>query len=193
MATQLSASPNKRYLFLGDSYIVRLRDYGCLPEGSFVIAKGGTAPRDWYDMVGNEKYVDYYAELNAVKESRLKGIVYYYGINDATDWWNVAYAERQLSDLRRLFPNTKIYVLKIFSVAVTYKKDWHVVSPAVEEYNAAISAFCDGDDKLVYLDTTEAYTTIYGNLRRGCTEDGIHLTEEYYGKWWKKIKKRISE
>lgn len=187
-----SASNNLRYLFIGDSFIVRLKRYGYTLQKSYVYAKSGTAARDWYDLVDNPSFVDYQIKLNKINPNKIKGIIYYYGINDIGHSYNITYTKRQLDDLMRLFPDIPIYVCKIFPIAVTYSKtNYKIVNPLVKKYNQQLQEFTGEYENLIWIDTTKGFITSYGNLKREKSQDGLHIAEAYYNKWWKNIQGEI--
>lgn len=190
----------KTYIFIGDSYTERMNKQGLIPSRHIVLAKHGTAPRDWYDQTDNEKYVDFQTELNAIPPDSIDGIVYLYGINDIKCSWNIRYAKRQLSDLLRMFPEKPIYVQRVFPVPTKYSwtkhtyKQMNILGPCnVKTYNEQLKDFCASNDNLHWIDSTGGFITSYGNMKAECSDDGLHINEKYYPKFWKNICKNVPE
>ena len=182
------------YLWIGDSFTERLYKAGKINKDDTVLAKYGTGARDWYDCVGNDRFVDFASQLYALKQNaaEFEGILFLYGINDIKYSWNAYYAKRLITELATLFPDTTVWVQRVFPVATTYHNTANTYSEInktgdfnVKKYNKEIKHFCDHEspENVIWVDTTEGFITSYGNLKTTKTEDGLHIANKYLDQW----------
>lgn len=188
------ANGKKIYLFIGDSYTERMNKYGLIPARHLVFAKHGTAPRDWYEMTSNDKFVNFSEEVMDLNADAFDGIVYLYGINDIKCSWNVYYSKRLLRDLMMYFPKKPIYVQRVFPVPKTYSWTKHTYKQIntggqynVKTYNTSMKTFCDKYWQLIWTDTTKGFITSYGNMKQDKSDDGLHISEAAYPDFWANI------
>lgn len=183
-------------LFIGDSFTERLYRSGYLKEGYKGLHGWGTAPSDWY--VDGDRALAYLSRLD---DYRPKKVVYLYGINDMKSAENIDYSKKLLNAIMEAYPDAGIYVQKVFPLAATWvgagvntyadinrNGDYNV-----EQYNRELEAFCAGQTRLNWVDTTGDMIDGNGDLKVEMTDDGIHLNEAGYAKWWDEIRKILNQ
>lgn len=188
------------FLYIGDSFIQRLTKSGIIHESNDVLAKSGTAARDWYVQEDNDRYVDYYDKMLALDPNMYSGIVVNYGINDIKNNSNVEYSEQLIDDISEHFPDTPIFLLKIMPVAEQFvlKKNGKVVSNCddinrngknnVVNFNNAMESYARRKANVWFVDATAGFIDKNGNLKKEkADERGLHIANDYVVEWCKNI------
>ena len=188
------------FLYIGDSFIQRLAKSGIIHESNDVLAKNGTAARDWYVEEGNDRYVDFYDRMLEMDPDMYSGIVVNYGINDIKNSTNVEYSEQLIDDIAKQFPGTPIFLMKIMPVAEQFvlEKKGKVVSNCddinrggkynVTSFNDAMEDYARRKENVWFVDATEGFIDENGNLmREKADKRGLHIANEYVVEWCKNI------
>jgi hypothetical protein len=188
------------FLYIGDSFIQRLAKSGIIHESNDVLAKNGTAARDWYVEEGNDRYVDFYDRMLEMDPDMYSGIVVNYGINDIKNSTNVEFSEQLIDDIAKQFPGTPIFLMKIMPVAEQFvlEKKGKVVSNCddinrggkynVTSFNNAMEDYARRKENVWFVDATEGFIDKNGNLmREKADKRGLHIANEYVVEWCKNI------
>lgn len=188
------------FLYIGDSFIQRLAKSGIIHESNDVLAKNGTAARDWYVEEGNDRYVDFYDRMLEMDPDMYSGIVVNYGINDIKNSTNVEFSEQLIDDIAKQFPGTPIFLMKIMPVAEQFvlEKKGKVVSNCddinrggkynVTSFNYAMEDYARRKENVWFVDATEGFIDKNGNLmREKADKRGLHIANEYVVEWCKNI------
>ncbi len=188
------------FLYIGDSFIQRLAKSGIIHESNDVLAKNGTAARDWYVEEGNDRYVDFYDRMLEMDPDMYSGIVVNYGINDIKNSTNVEFSEQLIDDIAKQFPGTPIFLMKIMPVAEQFvlEKKGKVVSNCddinrggkynVTSFNSAMEDYARRKENVWFVDATEGFIDKNGNLmREKADKRGLHIANEYVVEWCKNI------
>ncbi len=188
------------FLYIGDSFIQRLAKSGIIHESNDVLAKNGTAARDWYVEEGNDRYVDFYDRMLEMDPDMYSGIVVNYGINDIKNSTNVEFSEQLIDDIAKQFPGTPIFLMKIMPVAEQFvlEKKGKVVSNCddinrggkynVTSFNNAMEDYARRKENVWFVDATEGFIDENGNLmREKADKRGLHIANEYVVEWCKNI------
>ena len=188
------------FLYIGDSFIQRLTKSGIIHESNDVLAKSGTAARDWYVEEDNDRYVDYYDKMLALDPNQYSGIVINYGINDIKNNSNIEYSEQLVDDIVEHFQDTPIFLLKIMPVAEQFvlKKNGKVVSNCddinrngknnVVNFNNAMESYARRKANVWFVDATAGFIDKNGNLKKEKADDrGLHIANDYVVEWCKNI------
>jgi len=184
------STEEKKWIFIGDSYTIALKQYGLIDKDDYVFAKVSTAPRDWFDR-RSSLYVDYLNDISDIKADTVSGIVYLYGVNDATCSYNEKYSKKLLDELSNKFTDVPIYVQSVFPVAKT-KSNYKDFNTAINSLNDFLKEYCkEEDDNVTYLDTAKKFRTKYGNLKSAKTKDGVHLDKENFKEYFTILKDAI--
>lgn len=193
------------FLYIGDSFIVRLERSGILHDSCKILAQSGSAARDWYVQEDNPDYVDYLERLQVLKELNFSGIVVNYGINDVKNSTNVKYSKQLIQDLRTAFPDTPIFILKIVPVAqhFTLKSGDEVLFTSedinrggknnVETFNQAMERFSRTMENVFFVDATDGFVDKNGNLQASMADDrGLHIADPYVVGWCQNIFRAVT-
>ncbi len=188
------------FLYIGDSFIQRLAKSGIIHESNDVLAKNGTAARDWYVEEGNDRYVDFYDRMLEMDPDMYSGIVVNYGINDIKNSTNVEFSEQLIDDITKQLPGTPIFLMKIMPVAEQFvlEKKGKVVSNCddinrggkynVTSFNNAMEDYARRKENVWFVDATEGFIDKNGNLmREKADKRGLHIANEYVVEWCKNI------
>ncbi|MBR6395414.1 MAG: SGNH/GDSL hydrolase family protein [Lachnospiraceae bacterium] len=188
------------FLYIGDSFIQRLAKSGIIHESNDVLAKNGTAARDWYVEEGNDRYVDFYDRMLEMDPDMYSGIVVNYGINDIKNSTDVEFSEQLIDDIAKQFPGTPIFLMKIMPVAEQFvlEKKGKVVSNCddinrggkynVTSFNNAMEDYARRKENVWFVDATEGFIDENGNLmREKADKRGLHIANEYVVEWCKNI------
>ena len=188
------------FLYIGDSFIQRLAKSGIIHESNDVLAKNGTAARDWYVEEENDRYVDFYDRMLEMDPDMYSGIVVNYGINDIKNSTDVEFSEQLIDDIAKQFPGTPIFLMKIMPVAEQFvlEKKGKVVSNCddinrggkynVTSFNDAMEDYARRKENVWFVDATEGFIDENGNLmREKADKRGLHIANEYVVEWCKNI------
>ena len=175
-------------LFIGDSRIVGLRDYGNLQEHATFYAYEGLN----IFRILTAKYVEVPGQMKKISVEEALGqrqfgkIYLMTGINELDIGTTQRFAETYgevISRIRELQPNAKIIIQSI--MLVTQKraeKGDFVTNRGIMERNQALQTLADGVT-VFYLDVNEAVTDESGGMNPTYTTDGIHLKAKYVPLW----------
>ena len=107
------------------------------------------------------------------------------GINDLVAGSRETVAKKLMElvlTLRRLSPDTKIYVQSILPINNSIKKTGRN-NQDIEYVNSELSSFCKNKANIKYIALHGTFADEKGNLKAGYTYDGDHLNGAGYLKW----------
>ena len=180
-------------LFIGDSRIVGLRDYGNLQEHATFYAYEGL---NIYRIL-TAKYVEVPGQMKKITVEEALGqrqfgkIYLMTGINELDIGTTQRFAETYgevIQRIHELQPDAKIIIQSI--MLVTQKraeKGDFVTNQGILERNQALQTLADGVT-VFYLDINEAITDESGGMNPTYTTDGIHLKAKYVPLWTEFLK-----
>ena len=183
-------------LFIGDSRIVGLRDYGKLEEhATFYASEGLNIFRllnsRIVEVEGQRKKI---TVEEALGERQFGKIYLMVGINEldigTVERYKNTYQET-IERIRELQPNARIYIQSI--MLVTEKraaKGDFVTNAGIRERNEAIQGIADNEN-VFYLDVNEAVVDESGGMNPEYTTDGVHLKAKYVPLWKEYIKTHV--
>ena len=185
-------------LFIGDSRVVGLRDYGKLEEhGTFYAYEGLNIFRllsaKFVQLPGQRKKISVEEALGQQQFGKIYLMV---GINEldigTTERFRDTYQET-IDRIRELQPNAKIIIQSI--MLVTQKrsaKGDFVKNSSIMERNEAIAQLADGVN-VFYLDVNEAIVDESGGMNPTYTTDGVHLKAKYVPLWTEYLKTHVTQ
>lgn len=183
-------------LFIGDSRVVGLRDYGKLAEHATFYAYEGLnvfrlLTAKIVEAPGQHKKI---SVEEALGERQFAKIYLMTGINEldigTVDRFENAYRD-VVSRIRELQPDAVIYIQGI--MLVTEKranKGDFVTNQGILERNEAIKSIADWQT-IFYLEDNEAITDESGGMNPAYTTDGIHLKAKYVPLWTEYLKTHV--
>ena len=169
------------FLFIGDSRTVGLDSY-IKKEGNNINVQGAgaTSPYYWTKWIDDESHVNPFASSQIIKlppKDQVKGISIDLGVNDPTQ---IDYMKTVLNKLLERYPNTPIFVNRVFYVSNSFTAYNSVFSSPshmnslIDKFNQAMQEFCSTNSNLYYIDATEGLHE-NGALSSKYSLDGIHL------------------
>lgn len=180
-------------LFLGDSRVVGLRDYGKMNgHGTFYAEEGLSIykllSKKIVSVPGQRAKISVEEALGQTQYAKIYIMV---GINEldvgTTERFKEAYQET-IERIRELQPNAKIIIQSIMMVSKRRSAKGDFVNNAkIQERNEAIKELAD-DVNVFYLNVNEAVTDDDGCLNVKYTGDGIHLKAQYVPVWTEYLK-----
>lgn len=177
----------KDALFIGDSRIVGLSQYGDLEQADFAAEVGLTVFRLFdkkFLEIDNNRKKETIEDL--LEEKQYKKIYLMVGINELgtgdEERFQKAYRET-VEKMKTLQPNAVIFVQGLMHVtAKKSKAEKYINNEHINIRNNGIAQLADGK-RVFYLDINPLYDDETGNLNPLFTGDGVHLKAQYYALW----------
>lgn len=187
------------FLFIGDSLTAGLKENNCLSEAS-VMGVVSSSANNWNKYLDGESPGFDFSHISLPDTAN--GISVTLGINslnienggstsgiaDST----LNQTKTLLSKLEAKYPNTPIYVQRVFPIgnkASGY--DMEKTNQVVNEYNEKIKSYC-AEKGYTYIDATNGLIDSEGNLDSSVTSDGVHFTSNGYSTWESNIRSAIA-
>lgn len=164
-------------LFIGDSRMVGIRDYGTLDNSTYFCTEGLST----YKV--DSEYINGY-NFSGILQSRQFGKVYIMlGINEVGNDFNytVNAYNSLINTVKQYQPNAIIVVLANLHVTAGAQTDL-ISNERINYLNASIAQFAD-NKTVYYLDVNPVFDDPDGNLRSDATGDGVHVYANYYPTW----------
>lgn len=184
-------------LFIGDSRIVGLFEYGDLEEVSTFYAETGMTIYRLLDTVvakgddGDDVTIE-----DALSDRQFGKIYLMVGINElgtgTTETFLTKYAE-VVNRIRELQPDAVIYVQGILKVTSERSAQGdYITNEGIEEKNEGLSQMVD-NVRTYYLDVNPVVCDETDGLVRSYTFDGVHLKAQYIPLWKEYLKSHVVE
>ena len=173
------------FLFIGDSITVGLRDAQlndtnkqALSSATYKAEIGKTA----------NYWLQHFSELPDA--GQVKGVCVLLGVNNPSDTSSM---KELIDKLVEKYSNTNIYIQRVLPVGQAYGypgRTPEAMNESISAYNKTIKEYCDGKDKVYYIDTTDGYIDSNGYLKADMSAgDGLHLSK--YDKMVENISSQI--
>lgn len=187
--TQQNAIEFEKFLFIGDSHTVGLKTT-LESEGHIVRASSGSTCAQWIGTTSGDKVMGLSNDtitLSDIKSEDINGIVVMLGSNSSTSQEKM---KAFLDELKGSYPNTPIFVQKVFPLGSNYTAyDVTTVNSQIETFNKDIEEYCNSND-FYFVDTTASLVDSNGFLLNPDSE-GIHLTDVGRPTWWSNIQSAV--
>lgn len=193
----------KNFLFLGDSFTVKMKEYGL-------------AEQEMFSVNAEEKYtakqiVDVLKTATTEQtEIQPTGITLLSGIYDIANGdvlgeegtvSNINNMKELLTTLTQKYPNVPIYVQKVFpltqntmdSSSTNFSK---CTKENIEQYNKLVEEYCKSNSakNIFFIDTTADFIEDNGYLKQGKADtNGLNIAQQYYTTWINAIKMKIAQ
>lgn len=168
-------------LFIGDSHIEGLSDYGGLPNATYYFKRG----LDIWSVM-NKAFVGGKQTIPQALATRKFGKIYIMlGINEIGCGTTESFAEQYgkvVAQLRELQPDAYIYIQGIFHTSQKKSDTSLYNNDIINARNAAIAALADGE-RVFFLDCNAAFDDENGALTASYSGDGVHVKAPYYTLW----------
>lgn len=173
------------FLFIGDSITVGLKN-AQLNDTNKQALNGATYKAE-VGMSANY-WLQHFSELP--EAGQVKGVCVLLGVNNTSDTKSM---KELIDKLAEKYSNTNIYVQRVFSVGQAYTtyygRSADIMNESISAYNRTIKEYCDGKDKVYYIDTTDGYIDSNGYLPADMSSDGLHFSK--YDKMVENISSQI--
>lgn len=168
-------------LFIGDSHIEGLCDYGGLPNATYYFKRG----LDIWSVLKKSFVGGKLTIPQALSERQFGKIYIMLGINEigcgTTESYAAQYAD-VVARLRELQPNAVIYIQAIFHTSQKKSDSSIYNNDTINARNAAISALADGRH-VFFVDCNAIFDDENGALTSSYSGDGVHVKAPYYTMW----------
>ena len=184
-------------LFIGDSRIVGMFEYGGLEEtAAFYAETGMTIYRLLNTVVAKGEDGKEITIEEALTRQQFGKIYLMVGINElgtgTTETFLTKYAE-VVSRIQELQPNAVIYIQGILKVTSDRSaKGDYITNEGIEEKNEGLSRIAD-NVRIYYLDVNPMVCDETGGLAPAYTFDGVHLRAQYIPLWKEYLKSHVVE
>ena len=175
-------------LFIGDSRVVGLQDYGKMEEhATFYASTGLTIFRLLSaKIVPSEGQYKKISVEEALGQRQFGKIYLMVGINEldvgTVERFRETYGET-VARIRELQPEAIIYIQSIMKVTEKRSaKGDYITNQGISDRNDAIKTLADGET-IFYLDVNEAVCDESGGMNPDYTTDGVHLKVKYIPLW----------
>ncbi len=159
------------FLFIGDSITVGLRDAQLNDTNKQALSSAtykaeiGKAANYW---------LQHFSELPDA--GQVKGVCVLLGVNNPSDTSSM---KELIDKLVEKYSNTNIYIQRVLPVGQAYGypgRTPEAMNESISAYNKTIKEYCEGKDKVYYIDTTDGYIDSNGYLKADMSAgDGLHL------------------
>ena len=168
-------------LFIGDSHVEGLCDYGGLPNATYYFKRGLDI---WSVMkkafVGGKQTIP-----EALSEQRFGKIYIMLGINEIGVGTTESYAEQYadvIAQLRELQPDALIYIQAVFHTSQKKSDSSIYNNDTINARNEAVSHIADGEH-VFFIDCNVVFDDENGVLTSTYSGDGVHVKAPYYTMW----------
>lgn len=175
----------KDALFIGDSRIQGLRDYGNINGADFFCEKGLSV----YDLMDAKLSVSGKGKRKLKKllsEKQYGKIYIMLGVNELGTGYASDFQQRyrkNLNSITALQPDANVFLMGMMHVTNAYAKGQKVYNnDNIDMRNTLIAQLANGTN-ILYLDMNAAVSGKKGGLKKEYTWDGVHLKAEYYQLW----------
>ena len=165
------------FLFIGDSFTYLMKDtIASKNDNVYIHAKSGSSPSYWLDKVSDMP-----------NENDVEGIVLLIGVNGASTDENKEDVVKLMDLISEKYPNTNVYVQKIFPVG----PEFHVsdFNEKIEVLNDVIENHVNTLKNFTSIDTRTGFIDENGNLKH--TYDELHIDEDYNPMFYDNILKAV--
>lgn len=177
-----------KIFYIGDSWMagLSLQKY---VNSDYFCCRSGAKP---------SYYVDNFNEITSKMKNDSSAIVMMLGLNGTTSQTE---SMKKLIDLvTEKYPDKQLYVLKVFHVGKSYKLGNTTASSmnaGIDQYNSAISSYCDGKENVIFTDTTTGILDGEGYLANqylaniAGNDRNFHLNNKGYQQWYYNIEQAL--
>ena len=164
-------------LFIGDSRMVGIKDYGTLENSTYFCTEGLST----YKV--DSEYIDGYSFTDILQAKQYGKVYIMLGINEVGNDFNytVNAYNSLISTVKQYQPNAIIVLLANLHVTAGAQTDL-ISNERINYLNSSIAQLAD-NKTVYYLDVNPVFDDPDGNLRSDATGDGVHVYANYYPTW----------
>ena len=165
-------------LFVGDSRMVGMRDYGTIPNASYFCDIGLST------VQLNEGYYINGVTFDDMLSYNTYGKVYIMlGINEMGNYFeNTIEQYKMIVDKVKAYqPDAIIYLMANLHVS-TWAQTEIITNTGIDYLNSRMAELAD-NKTVFYIDINEIFDDEYGALRADYSGDGIHIMGMYFAQW----------
>ncbi len=173
-------------VFIGDSRTVGLQLNGGITGAQFFCSTGLNVESARTKPVVTLPNGKKGTVIEALKQTSCKRIYVMFGVNEL-GWPSASgFAKKYgqlIQEIRNVQPNAKIYVQSILPISKAKSDSSNIYNQSkVNDFNKALKQMA-GEQKVTYLNVSDAVIGSDGYLPKDAASDGIHLTKSYCKKW----------
>ena len=164
-------------LFIGDSRMVGIRDYGTLSNATYFCNVGLAS----YKI--DSEYIDGNSFAGILQAKQYGKVYIMLGINEVGNSFEYtvnAYSS-MINTIKQYQPNATIVILANLHVTAGAQTE-SISNERINYLNGSIAQFAD-NKTVFYLDINPVFDDADGNLRSDATGDGVHVYANYYPTW----------
>ncbi|SNU09547.1 Lysophospholipase L1 [Lachnospiraceae bacterium] len=181
-------------LFIGDSRIEGLADFGNIENAEFIYKEGISVYNILDEVLVYDGESAYFSDI--IGRKKYKQVYIMLGVNELGKGYADEYAEKYnelIEYIHRIQKDAIVIVLGNMYVTKEYSESSEVFNnDNINARNSLVAGYIDGKDTM-YLDINPAFVDKEGYLDQKYTNDGIHLSAEYYELWVDFLKKHALE
>ncbi|MBQ0042347.1 MAG: hypothetical protein KBS85_03340 [Lachnospiraceae bacterium] len=177
-------------LFIGDSRIEGLHDYGGLDNATFAYKTGVSVFKIQDETLTIAKGTDYSkgSLYKACTGDKYKKIFIMIGVNELAKGYSYQYVNKyieMINLIREYAPDAVIEIMGIMYLTQKYSDGSdYFNNDNINCRNTAMVRALPDDEKIIYLDMNECVSDETGGaLNPELTKDGLHLSAQYYYLW----------
>lgn len=178
-------------VFLGDSRTEGLYLNTDLTNADFYTERGLMVTTIFTRKIVKKEDGTKITALEALEEKQYGKVFIMFGINELGWAYEEIFIEdyvKLLDEIKRLQPDAVIYVQSNLPVtAAKEEKDDIFKNDRIKLYNDLIKKMAE-EQQVIFLDSADSVADEHGILPEAASTDGIHLTKDYYQRWFEYIK-----
>lgn len=165
-------------LFIGDSRMVGMRDYGTIQNADFLCDTSLSSRQ-----INEGYYIDGVTFDDVINGNTYGKVYIMLGINEiGYDFEDTLVQYRSIVEKIKVHqPDAIIYLMANLHVSSSAQTEV-ITNSAIDYFNGLIQTLADGK-KVFYIDINEEFDDENGALRADYTGDGIHLMGVYIAQW----------
>lgn len=164
-------------LFIGDSRMVGIMDYGTLSNADYFCSVGLAS----YKI--DSEYIDGYDFAGKLQSKQYGKVYIMLGINEVGNNFDytVNSYNNMINTIRSYQPNALIFILANLHVTTDAQTD-SISNERINYLNSSIAQFAD-NKTIFYLDINPIFDDSNGALRSDAAGDGVHVYANHYPTW----------
>jgi lysophospholipase L1-like esterase len=184
-------------------HTIKKSEFSILPTSKSGIVFAGdslTNYCNWSELFGNsniknrgipgDKTGGLLDDISNITRGNSKKIFLMIGINDLSNGASIdstlSNYKKIVGDIKQQSPDTKLIIQSVLPINTKVLKSTKATNKEINQFNSGIKALAVKNN-LQYIDLYSSFTDKNGQLNRGLTIDGIHLSGKGYLLWKKLI------
>ena len=173
-------------LFIGDSRMVGIRDYGTIKNADYFCSVGLASWKIDSEVIDGRSFADV---LSAKQYGKIYVMVGINEVANAPEYIMSTY-KKMTDAIRERQPDAVIYLMANLHVSSAKSGEGYITNPMIDTLNANIMALAEEyADRTYYIDVNGDFEDESGCLISDYTSDGVHIYAKQYSDWCSGIAK----